>query len=166
MHFVNLSLRGNKVSMFTYKYLHKCLRKISKAIYSYRLMAHFILQALCLISWFPIRNKYSHTWHGKTLPADGCFLYNFTDFIFPKNNCMSIRAYKVSMFAHIDPLRLCNFNPSNTSCRHDRRSTTTQQPLEQYVLWRKWGDFRWCYLINIWVVKTKLCDLWKPNAQT
>ena len=82
-----------------------------------------------------------------------------------------------------DPLRLCNFNPSNTSplncygifglkikllllvisCRHDRRSTTTQQPLEQYVLWRKWGDFRWCYLTNIRVVKTKFCDLWKPN---
>ena len=100
--FVNLSLRGNKVSMFTYKYPHKCLRKISKAIYNYRLIAHFIFLALCLISWFPIRNKYSHTWHGKTLPADGCFLYNFTDFIFPKNNCMSIRVYKVSMFAHID----------------------------------------------------------------
>ena len=65
-----------------------------------------------------------------------------------------------------DPLRLCNFNPSNTSCCHDRRSTTAQQPLEQYVLWRKWGDFRWCYLINIWVVKTKPCDLWQTNAQT
>ena len=33
-----------------------------------------------------------------------------------------------------DPLRLCNFNPSDTSCHHDRRSTTAQQPLEQYVL--------------------------------
>ena len=40
----------------------------------------------------------------------------------------------VHFAAAIDPLRLCNFNPSNTSCRHDRRSTTAQQPLEQYVL--------------------------------
>ena len=35
--------------------------------------------------------------------------------------------YKVQddfiVFSCIDPLRLCNFNPSNTSCRHDRRST-------------------------------------------
>ena len=38
--------------------------------------------------------------------------------------------------------------------------TGDQQPLEQYVLLRNWGDFRWCYLTNLWIVKTNQWDLW------
>ena len=59
LQFVNASLGGNKMSMFAYKYLHKCLRKISKAICNCRLTAHFTVWALCLIRWFSIKNMYS-----------------------------------------------------------------------------------------------------------
>ena len=38
--------------------------------------------------------------------------------------------------------------------------TGDQQPLKQYVLLRNWGDFRWCYLTNLWIVKTNQWDLW------
>ena len=112
LHFVNLSLGGNKMSMLAYKYPHKCLRKISKAICNYRLTGHFTLWLYVWSHDFPskISIVFFDTARHYLLMAVFCHVCHFTDFICPRNNCVwALRFTKLVCLlidTHTNPQRI------------------------------------------------------------
>ena len=62
---------GDKVSMLTYTYPHKLLRKIEVAICNHQADDPFLLVAWCPICNFQIEKVYGHTWHWMSLPRPG-----------------------------------------------------------------------------------------------
>ena len=89
----------NKVSMGTYTYPHKQLRKIKVAICNHQVDSPFMCDLMCAVAMYQQRKEYGHTWH---------WMYLFTEVF--SNNAKLLHIKSNSLFKHINSLSASHDN--------------------------------------------------------